>query len=95
MATKQKAVSATLPGSDGLAKLRQYYGSGPVEFTGAEHALYERHPMFDDVVNPATAGPRDRFEAFARSVRDILCQRWVRIAECASDVWNVEPCPMP
>jgi hypothetical protein len=54
---------------DGLAKLRRQYGCGPVEFTGAEHALYERHLMFDDVVNPVTAGPWDRFEAFARSVR--------------------------
>jgi starch phosphorylase len=33
--------------------------------------------MFDDVVAPAAAGPRERFEAFARSVRDILSQRWV------------------
>jgi starch phosphorylase len=81
MATKQKAIPTTLPGSDGLAKLRQRYGCGPVEFTGAEHALYERHLLFDDVVNPAAAGPRDRFEAFARSVRDVLCQRWVGTEE--------------
>jgi starch phosphorylase len=81
MATKQKTPPAALAESDGLAKLRRQYGCGPVEFTGAEHALYERHIMFDDVVNPATAGPRDRFEAFARSVRDVLCQRWVRTEE--------------
>ena len=34
--------------------------------------------MFDNVVDPAAAGPRERFEAVARSVRDILSQRWVR-----------------
>src|SRR5690242_19771967 len=81
MATKQKAAPTGDAGTHILAKLRQQYGCGPVEFTGAEHALYERHLLFDDVVNPAVAGPRDRFEAFARSVRDVLCQRWVRTEE--------------
>jgi starch phosphorylase len=56
--------------------MRQY-GCGPVEFTGADTALYERHLLFDNVVDPAAAGSRDRFEAVARSVRDILSQRWV------------------
>jgi starch phosphorylase len=48
-----------------------------VEFTGADTALYERHLLFDNVIAPAAAGPRDRLEAVARSVRDILSQRWV------------------
>src|SRR5713101_6773274 len=65
-----------LIGADGLAKLRRQYGCGPVEFTGTESALYERHLFFDNVVKLAAAGPRERFEAFARSVRDILSQRW-------------------
>src|SRR6516165_4239996 len=77
MATKQKAVSSTSTGADGLAKLRDQYGCGPVEFHGREDALYERHLIFDNVVKPAAAGPRERFEAFARSVRDVLSQRWV------------------
>ena len=34
--------------------------------------------MFDDVVDPAEAGPRERYEAVARSVRDVLSQRWHR-----------------
>jgi starch phosphorylase len=53
------------------------YGCGPVQFTGADTALYERHLLFDNVVDPATVGPRERFEAAARSVRDVLSQRWV------------------
>jgi starch phosphorylase len=53
-------------------------GCGPVPQTGAPHAQYERHLIFDNVIDPAAAGPRERFEAFARSVRDILAQRWVR-----------------
>src|SRR5262245_1968964 len=64
--------------SDGIAKLLERYGCGPVEFTGTDSALYERHLLFDNVIDLAAAGPRDRYDAFARSVRDILSQRWVR-----------------
>src|SRR5208282_3767041 len=53
------------------------YGCGPIQFSGNGGALYERHLLFDDVVAPGTAGPRERFEAAARSVRDVLSQRWI------------------
>jgi glycogen phosphorylase len=46
-----------------------------VHFTAAD--AYERHLVFDNVVDPASAGPRERFEAFARSVRDVLSRRWI------------------
>jgi starch phosphorylase len=39
--------------------------------------LYERHLLFDKVVDPAGATDRERFEAFALSVREVLAQRWV------------------
>jgi starch phosphorylase len=81
MATKQKTAPATPAGLDGLAKLRRQYGCGPVAFSGTDDALYERHLLFDDVVSPAAAGPRERFEAVARSVRDVLSQRWVLTEE--------------
>ncbi len=51
---------------------------GPVRFSGSNDALYERHLTFDHVVPVAAATPRDRFEAVARSVRDLLSQRWIR-----------------
>jgi starch phosphorylase len=57
------------------AKLLEQYGCGPVRFTGSDDALYDRHLLFDGVVSPAAAGPRERFEALARSVRDVLSQR--------------------
>jgi glycogen phosphorylase len=38
---------------------------------------YERHLVTDTIVDPASAAPRDRFEAFARAVRDVLSQRWI------------------
>jgi starch phosphorylase len=77
MSTLQKPTPATILGSEKWAKLRRQYGCGPVEFSGTDDALYERHLMFDNVRKPTEASPRDRFEAVARSVRDVLSQRWV------------------
>ncbi|MFL5281283.1 MAG: glycogen/starch/alpha-glucan phosphorylase, partial [Rhodopila sp.] len=54
------------------------YGCGPIQFTGTSDALYERHLMFDSVVDAAATGARERFDAAARSVRDVLSQRWLR-----------------
>src|SRR6202166_2410476 len=74
-AVKQPAVSGE---SDALAKLRSQYGNGPIDLAGSENALYERHLMFDNVIDLATAGPRERFEAIAYSMRDILSQRCIK-----------------
>jgi starch phosphorylase len=41
-------------------------------------ALYERHLLFDKVVESSSATARERFEAFALSVREVLAQRWVQ-----------------
>lgn len=62
--------------SETLSRLLAQYGCGPVEFTGAD-GLYERHLIFDNVADLAAVGSRERFEALARSVRDVLSQRWV------------------
>src|SRR4051812_12956301 len=62
-------------------ELLRQYGCGPVALTGAEDALYRRHLAFDHVIPLESAGARERFEAFARSLRDVLSQRWVRTAE--------------
>ncbi len=64
--------------SDTAQDLLQQYGCGPIQFSGTNDALYERHLLFDDIVAPAAAGAREQFEAAARSARDILSQRWVR-----------------
>lgn len=58
--------------------LLEQYGCGPIRFSGTHDALYERHLLFDDVIDPVDAGARERFEAAARSVRDVLSQRWVQ-----------------
>ena len=58
--------------------LLEQYGSGSTPLVGAEDAFYERHLVFDRVIDPKVASARERFEAFSRSVRDILAQRWVK-----------------
>jgi starch phosphorylase len=59
-----------------IPKLLEQYSSGPIHFAGTDNGLYERHLLFDNVINQAGADARDRFEAFARSSRDVLSQRW-------------------
>jgi starch phosphorylase len=59
------------------SELLRQYGCGPIPFVGTENAFYDRHLIFDRVVDPRVATARERFEAFARSVRDVLAQRWV------------------
>jgi starch phosphorylase len=77
MRTTSVAPPPAAAGADGTATLLRQYGCGPVAFTGTHDALYDRHLLFDNVINRSAAGPRERFEAFARSVRDVLSQRWV------------------
>src|SRR5215813_7501986 len=60
-----------------LDELIKRYGCGPVQFTGTNDALYERHLIFDNVLDAAEIGDRERFEALAHSVRDVLSQRWI------------------
>src|SRR4051812_36863218 len=62
--------------SENISKLLDQYGSGPVHFSATDNGLYQRHLLFDNVIDLAAADTRDRFEAFARSVRDVLSQRW-------------------
>ena len=64
-------------GSARMSELLRQYGCGPIPFVGTENAFYERHLIFDRVIDPKVATARERFEAFAHSVRDILAQRWV------------------
>jgi starch phosphorylase len=75
MATKTVPKRQELQDAARLMSTR--YGCGPVQFAGTEEALYERHLLFDSGVDLAAATARDRFEALARSVRDILSQRWI------------------
>jgi starch phosphorylase len=150
MESKSAAPEVLAKSSARVSELLQQYGCGPIPFVGTENAFYERPLVFDRVIDPKVATARERFEAFSRSVRDILAQRWVltkatyekknakriyylslefligrslannvsnllldpvvqhaaetkridwfssdrTIAEYASDIWKVEPCPV-
>ena len=59
-------------------ELASQYGVAPADFGTALHGLYERHLLLDNSVDPAVTNAREHYEAFARSVRDLLAQRWVR-----------------
>src|SRR5215475_4237456 len=78
MDIKETATDTRTPPLAEVQKLLDRYGCGSILFTGTGNALYERHLMFDNIVAPAAMGARERYEAVARSVRDILSQRWVR-----------------
>src|SRR4051794_1549830 len=66
------------PAPDGVAKLLDHYGCGPVRFTGTDDALYERRLAFDHVTDPTDASPREKFEAVSTAIRDVLAQRWLK-----------------
>ena len=73
-----KSPRAARAAGDGPSDLVTRYGCGPVRFTGTDDALYERRLVFDHVVDPKDAAPRDQFEAVAAAIRDVLSQRWVK-----------------
>jgi starch phosphorylase len=77
MSRRRTSAKARTPSVPDIQQLLEQYGCGPVRFTGTPDALYERHLLFDNVVDPLAVGARERYEAVARSVRDVLSQRWV------------------
>ena len=72
---------ATHPVSGSVSYPLARYGCGPAQFAGAENAFYDRHLLFDKAIDPRAATARDQFEAFARSVRDVLAWRWALTTE--------------
>jgi starch phosphorylase len=63
-----------LPPAGPYPELRRFE-HGPFRF--AEPDLYDRHLMFDNGVDAFHADNRQRLDATARSIRDVLMQRWV------------------
>ena len=56
-------------------------GCEQLRVAGTPSSLYERHLVFDKAVLPAKASARERFEAFAQAVRDVLNGRWMATRE--------------
>lgn len=67
---------ATKP--DNTSEILQRYGGNAFQFVDEKGAIYERHLVFDRAIDPKVASARERFEALAHSIRDILAQRWVQ-----------------
>ncbi len=64
-----------------LEKLKQYE-CGVFRFTDQiARDDYDRHLVFDHAVSLENATQRERFEAVARSLRDLLTQRWLLTQE--------------
>jgi glycogen phosphorylase len=54
------------------------YSCGPLAVAGgSDPDAYDRHLIFDHVVSMEQASQRERFEAVARTIRDMLAQRWL------------------
>ena len=77
MATKVKSADSRSVSTDGNGDLQRQYGCGAISFAGTDQALFERHLLFDSVTSESAAGAREKYEAFAHSVRDVLAQRWI------------------
>jgi starch phosphorylase len=52
-----------------------WYQHGPLQVGQTDS--YDRHVVFDHAVSLEQASHRERFEAVARSLRDLLTQRWL------------------
>ena len=84
MATRRTAAletrepTAPKPEHPTAKALLEQYECGPIAFSGVPGALYERHVVFDHVVRPDQSDPRQRFEAVAQALRDVLSQRWLK-----------------
>src|ERR1700746_2011897 len=76
MTTERITGTAAKAAREDPPKLLKQYGCGPIQFMGTD-GLYERHLLFDNVTDEKSIGQRERFEAVARSIRDVLSQRWV------------------
>jgi len=72
------------PESEIVSECLHKYGCDGYEFAGGNNALYERHLVFDNIVDLAVIDARERFEALARAVRDVLSQRWLKTGDTYS-----------
>jgi starch phosphorylase len=79
---RDAATPAAAPVADAVSdSVYARYGISPGRFAGSDGGMYEHHLVSDKAIDPRAARPRDRFEAFARSVRDVLARRWALTTE--------------
>jgi starch phosphorylase len=61
-----------------IAEILKQYECGPVPLHKNLDTAFERHVVFDHMIEPASASMRQRFQALGRSLRDLLAQRWLK-----------------
>ena len=64
--------------ADRNAEILKQYDCGDIRFAGDPNASYDRHLVFDHEIEREAASFRDRFEAVAMAVRDMLSRRWLK-----------------
>jgi glycogen phosphorylase len=72
----QPGVEAEQQNSVESERLLQKYGCSAPGFAGAPDALFERHLKSENVVESESSDARERYEAAARALRDVLSDRW-------------------
>jgi starch phosphorylase len=76
-----KKTAAPPPDQPSARMLLEEYECGTVAFAGTPSASYERRLVYDHLVRPERSDPRQRFEAVAWALRDLLSQRWLKTDE--------------
>jgi glycogen phosphorylase len=61
--------------SPDTARLVEQYGCGPVRFDGTDNALYERHLLFDNVVDPAIVTGKENLFLFGLTAEQVATSR--------------------
>jgi glycogen phosphorylase len=80
--TKTQSAFPVAPISEKMLRAVKQYECGPFRFTDkADLDYYDRHLVFDHMVPMEKASKRQRFEAIAGSLRDLLAQRWLLTQE--------------
>ena len=77
-AAKCPAAASAAKKAAPLTDILKQYECGPVPLPTNPSAGYERHLVFDHMVDPARASTRQRFQALGRAIRDLLAQRWLK-----------------
>jgi starch phosphorylase len=77
--TASKTTSKTAPSSTAKQDVFTQYECDGFRFGDRDY--YDRHVVFDHVVRMEEASQRERFEAVARTLRDLLSQRWIKTSE--------------
>ena len=75
MGTKTSSETQVSPGHQDISELLDQYGCGPVQFAGSGNAFYERHLLFDNVIDLAASTGRPEGNWRWRATQHMLSAR--------------------